>query len=134
MDPQTIEEVLALLKERPRDVELHQLLGAMHFKRRDLNAAWQAYMQALRIDPGNPFTCLYFANLLRLCDDKSYARELYERAVCIAPDLAVVHWCSAEFHRSQGEHAVAAKAYERAVAVDPDDEQAREAARRLACA
>ena len=48
------------------------------------------------------------------------------RAVCIAPDLAVVHWCSAEFHRSQGEYALAAKAYERAVAADPDDEQARE--------
>jgi cytochrome c-type biogenesis protein CcmH/NrfG len=116
---------LALLKERPRDVELYQLLGGMYLKRRDLNAAWQAYMQALRLDPDDPFTCLYFANLLTLCDDKTYAREWYERAAWLAPDLAVVHWCRAECFRSQGEYASADQGYERAVAVDPEDEQAR---------
>lgn len=126
MEPRTIEEVLAMLEQRPRDAELYQLLGNLHFKRRDLKAAWSAYMQALRLDPDDPFTCLYFGNLLRLCDDKSYARELYERAAWLAPDLAVVHWCRAEFYRSQGDYALAAEAYERAVAVAPDDEQARE--------
>ena len=115
-----------MLPDRPRDAESYQLLGNLYFKQRDLEYAWQAYMQALRLDPDDPFTCLYFANLLRICDDKSYARKLYERAVWLAPDIAVVHWCIAEFHRSQGEYALAAKAYERAVAVDPGDEQARE--------
>jgi tetratricopeptide (TPR) repeat protein len=115
-----------MLKERPRDAELYQVLGGLYLERRDLRAAWQAYMRTLELDPDDPFTCLYFANLLRLCDDKSYARELYERAAWLAPDLAVVHWCRAEFDRSRGEYASAAQAYERAVAVAPNDEQARE--------
>jgi tetratricopeptide (TPR) repeat protein len=126
VEPRTVEEVLALLKERPRDAELYQLLGGLYFKRRDLRAAWQAYMQALRLDPDDPFTCLFFGNLLTLCDDKSYAEELYERAAWLAPDLAVVHWCRADLHRAQGEYELAGRAYERAVAVAPDDEQARE--------
>jgi tetratricopeptide (TPR) repeat protein len=125
VDPRSVEEVLEMLKERPRDAELYQRLGGLYLKQRDLRAAWQAYMQALELDPDDPFTCLYFGNLLALCDDKTYAKELYERAVKLAPDLAVVHWCRADLHRSQGEYELAGQAYERAVAVAPEDDQAR---------
>jgi cytochrome c-type biogenesis protein CcmH/NrfG len=125
MEPETIEDMLALVKERPDDVDLYQRLGRLYFQQRDLQKAWEAYMQALKLEPDNPFTCLYFANLLTLWDDKKYAAELYERAVAVAPDLAVVHWCLAEFYRAQGQFDRAEQAYGQAVAVDPDDEVAR---------
>ena len=124
-EPATIEEVLALLRERPDDAELYQQLGELHFKRRELMEAWEAFMQSLRLDPDDPWTCLKFGTLLTICDDKHYARELFDRAIALDAELAVAHWCSANLYRKQGEYDLAEQAYERAVDVDPEDEQAR---------
>jgi tetratricopeptide (TPR) repeat protein len=125
-EPITIEEVLALLRERPDDAELYQQLGDLHFKRRELMEAWEAFMQSLRLDPDDPWTCLKFGTLLTLCDNMHYARKLFDHAIALGPELAVAHWCSANLYRKQGEYALAERAYERAVEVDPDDEEARE--------
>jgi cytochrome c-type biogenesis protein CcmH/NrfG len=105
---------------------LYQQLGALHFKRKELMEAWEAFMQSLRLNPDDPWTCLKFGTLLTLCDDKHYARELFDHAIALDPELAVAHWCSANLYRKQGEYELAERAYERAVEVDPDDEQARE--------
>jgi tetratricopeptide (TPR) repeat protein len=78
------------------------------------------------IDPDDPWTCLKFGSLLTICDDKHYARELFDHAIALDPELAVAHWCSANLYRKQGEYELAEQAYERAVEVDPEDEQARE--------
>ena len=37
----------------------------------------------LRLDPDDLFTCLKFGNLLTVCDDKHYARELFDRAIYV---------------------------------------------------
>lgn len=126
MEPRMVEEVLALLRERPDDAELYQQLGDLYFEQRELMKAWHAYMQSLRLNPDDAWTCLKFGTLLTICDDKKYARELFDRAIELDPDLAVAHWCSANLHRKQGEYELAERAYERAVEVDPNDEQARE--------
>jgi tetratricopeptide (TPR) repeat protein len=126
MEPATVEEVLEQLKARPNDAELYQRLGGLYFERRELAEAWKAFMQSLRLDPEDPWTCLKFGTLLMLCDDKTYARKLFDHAIGLAPELAVTHWCSGDLYRKQGEYELAERAYKRAVAVDPDDEQARE--------
>jgi hypothetical protein len=54
----TVEEAVALLKERPDDAELYQHLGGLYFQRSDLIEAWQAYMQSPRLNPDGPWTCL----------------------------------------------------------------------------
>jgi cytochrome c-type biogenesis protein CcmH/NrfG len=126
MEPTTVEEVLEQLKSHPDDAELYQRLGDLYFDRRELVEAWKAFMQSLRLDPEDPWTCLKFGTLLTLCDDKTYARKLFDYAIGLAPELAVVHWCSGDLYRKQGEYESAERAYGRAVAVDPDDEQARE--------
>jgi cytochrome c-type biogenesis protein CcmH/NrfG len=123
--PETVEEVLELLKERPDDAELYQQLGELHFKRRELMEAWHAFMHSLRLNPENPWTCLKFGTLLTICDDKQYARTLFDYAIQLNPELAVAHWCSGDLYREQGAYELAECAYERAVEVDPDDEQAR---------
>jgi tetratricopeptide (TPR) repeat protein len=125
-EPTTVEETLALLRERPNDAELYQQLGDLHFERRELMEAWKAYMQSFRLNPDDPWTCVKFGTLLMICDDKSYARKLFDRAIDLAPELGVAHWCSGNLHRKQGEYELAGRAYVRAVEVDPDDEQARE--------
>lgn len=85
MEPETVEDILALLREQPNDVDLYQRLGGLYFKQRDLHKAWRAYMQALRLNPDDPFTCLFFGNLLSICDDKRWAWELFEHAAEVAP-------------------------------------------------
>lgn len=125
MEPTTVEEALALLKQRPNDAELYQYLGALYFQQRQVIEAWEAYMQSLRLNPDDPWTCLKFANLLSICDDKKYARELLDHAIRLAPELAVVHWCSGDLYRAQRKFKLAERAYERAARVDPDDEQAQ---------
>jgi tetratricopeptide (TPR) repeat protein len=122
----TVEGILTLLKERPDDAELYQRLGDLHFKQGALMEAWQAFMQSLRLNPDDPFTCLKFGTLLMLCDDKKYAMELFEHAIEVAPGLAVAHWCLGNLFREQGEYDLAERAYERAVEVAPDDQQAQE--------
>jgi cytochrome c-type biogenesis protein CcmH/NrfG len=126
MEATTIDEIHALLKERPGDAELHQQLGSLYFESGELTKAWEAYMQALRLDPDDPFTCLLFGNLLTLCDDRGYALTLFEHAAKVAPDLAVVHWCLGKFYRDVGRYEDAGREYERAVEVEPDNPQARE--------
>ena len=125
MEPTTVEEVLAHLKERPDDAELYQQLGHLYFKQRELMEAWQAFMQSLRLNPDDPQTCLEFGTLLTICKDKRYARVLFDRAIELEPELAVAHWCSANLYRKQGEYELAERAYERAFEVDQHDEQAR---------
>jgi cytochrome c-type biogenesis protein CcmH/NrfG len=125
LEASTVEDVLALLKDRPDDAELYQRLGGLYLKQRDVMEAWQAYMQSLRLNPDDPFTCLYFGNLLSLCDDKKWAWELYEHAAEVAPDLAVVHWCQGDLARKMNDFDRAERAYCEAVEADPDDEQAR---------
>jgi cytochrome c-type biogenesis protein CcmH/NrfG len=126
VEPTTVEEIVALLRERPDDAVLYQQLGELHFKRRELMDAWQAFMQSLRLNPADPWTCLKFGTLLTICDDKKYARELFDHAIRLDPELAAAHWCSGNLYRKQGEFELAARAYERAVEVDPANEQARE--------
>jgi tetratricopeptide (TPR) repeat protein len=126
MEATAIDEILALLKERPHDAELHQQLGSLYFEIGELAKAWEAYMQALRLDPDDPFTCLLFGNLLTLCDDRVYALTLFEHAAEVAPHLAIVHWCLGKFYREVGRYEDAGREYERAVEVEPDNREARE--------
>lgn len=125
IEPTSVEEAVSLLKERPDDAELYQQLGDLYFKQRDLMEAWQAYMQSLRLNPDDPWTCMKFGTLLTLCNDTRNARELFDLAIELQPGLAAAHWCSANLYRRQGEYPLAERAYERAVEVDPGNEQAQ---------
>ncbi len=125
LKPKTEEEILALLQERPDDAELYQQLGMLYQEQREIMKAWRAYMQSLRLNPHDPFTCLYFGNLLTICDDKKYALLLFKYAIQLAPDLAVAHWCLADLYCKLGDYGLAERSYERAVEVAPDHEQAR---------
>src|SRR5436305_1422429 len=79
--PKTVEEAIALLKQRPDDAQVHQYLGDLHFERRELMEAWRAYMQSLRPNADDVWTCLKFGTLLTICADKHYAWQLIDRAI-----------------------------------------------------
>ena len=68
-EPTTIEEALLLLTQRPNDAELCQQLGGLYLKAGKFGEAWEAFMQSLRLNPDDPWTCLKFGTLLTICDD-----------------------------------------------------------------
>lgn len=123
-EPATVEQSLAQLKEHPGDAQLYQHLGSLYFKRGELFEAWQAYLQSLRLNPDDPWTCLKFATLLMFCNDKQNARMLIDYAIELEPHLAVVHWSSANLHREQGQYDLAELAYQRAIEAEPNNKQA----------
>jgi cytochrome c-type biogenesis protein CcmH/NrfG len=125
-EPATIEQALALLKERPNDAELYQQLGGLYFQRGDLNEAWQAFTTSFHLNPDDPWTALRFGTLLTICDDKKFARTLFDHALNLAPNLSTAWWVSANLHRKVGDHDWAEQEYKRAVEVDPNDEQAKQ--------
>src|SRR4051812_20403560 len=101
MKPELSDDILALLKQRPDDAELHQRLGSAYLKQRQLGEALDAYARAFRLAPNDAFICLYLGNLLQLTDP-SGARACFERAAALLPNEAVVHWFRGDLSRSQG--------------------------------
>jgi tetratricopeptide (TPR) repeat protein len=107
MEPGTIEDILARLDQRPEDAELQQELGDLYFQQGDLMKAWKAYMQSLRLNPYDLFTCLKFGALLMICEDKKYSQDSFERAIALEPELAVAHWSLGNLYRKKGDYGLA---------------------------
>lgn len=125
LEPQTVEEALSLLEVRPDDADLYQLLGSLYFRNRELVAANKAYRQACRLDPEDPFKCLFLGNLLAINEDKREAIAWFERAEELAPRLWTVYWCKGNLFRKQGKYNRADQAYRRAVELEPENECAQ---------
>jgi Flp pilus assembly protein TadD len=93
MEPETIEDVLALLEERPADAELFQLLGRLYLKERRLEKARAAYEQSLLLDPGDPFTYLYLGNWFWANGQRHEALKRFKHAAKLLPGAPVVYGC-----------------------------------------
>ncbi len=126
MESESIDDVLALLEERPTDSAPFQKLGQLYMKAGRLEEAQQVYERLLDLDPKDPFTHLFLANCFS-------ARKMYPEALarsqCAAellPDEAVAYWCQGDIYKAQGQYRLAQEAYERAVRVAPENEQAHD--------
>jgi tetratricopeptide (TPR) repeat protein len=126
MEPETVEDVHALIRERPSDPELLQRLGRLYMKAGRLEEARQAYERSLELDPCDPFTHLYLGNWFYAGRMYSEALGQFQRAAELAPREAIVSSCQGDVYRAQGRYELAQEAYEKAVRVAPDDQQARE--------
>jgi Flp pilus assembly protein TadD len=125
MATETVEDVLALIEQRPTDAELFQLLGQLLLKERRMDEARAAYERALALDPGDPFTHLYLGNWFWFNGQRGEALKRFEHAAELLPDEAVVYWCQGDVYRAMGRLELAEAAYKKACRVDPEDEQAR---------
>lgn len=125
MEPETIEEVLALIEDRPTDGELYQLLGVLYMKAHRLEEARAAYEQALALGPDDPFTHLYLGNWLWTIGERREALKRFKHAAELLPDEAVVYWCQGDVLRAMGRFRVAEAMFKKAVRVDPNDPEAQ---------
>ena len=126
MEQETVEDVLALIGERPADAELFQRLGQLYLKAGRFEEARQAYERSLELDPNDPFTHLFLGNWFYAGRMYPEALERSQRAAELLPDEAVAYWFQGDIYRAQGRYELAQQAYETAVHIAPDDQQACE--------
>ena len=125
MEPETVDDVLALIEKRPADAELYQQLGHLYNKADRREEARAAYERSLELNPKDAFTHLFLGNWFYASRSYPEALARFQNAAELMPDQAVAFWCLGDAYRAQGIYHLAQKSYETAVHVDPDDEQAR---------
>jgi tetratricopeptide (TPR) repeat protein len=126
MEPETIEDVLALIENQPGDAELYQRLGQLYSEADRPEEARGAFERSIELDPNDAFTHLFLGNWC-------YKRRMYQEALTrfqhaaeLMPDKPVAYWCQGDAYRAQGRYHLAQRAYEAAVRVSPDHQTARE--------
>ena len=125
METETVEDVLALITDRPADPELFQRLGHAYTKAGQVDEARQAFERSLELDPDDAFTHLFLGNWF---GGQSMYREAllqFQLAATLLPDEAVVHWCLADAYKNQGRFDLAHAHFQTGVRVAPEDPQAR---------
>jgi tetratricopeptide (TPR) repeat protein len=125
VEPQTVEEVLSLIEERPADADLFQLLGQLYLKDGQLKQSRAAFEQSLTLAPDDPWTHLYLGNWCFRSGKRREALDWFRRAAELLPDEAIVYTCQGDIYKSQGEHVLAEEAFKTAVRIAPDDAAAR---------
>jgi predicted Zn-dependent protease len=96
VEPETVEDVLALIEEQPANAELFQLLGRLYVKAGSLGHAREAYEQSLALAPTDPWTHLYLGNWCWLCGKPREALTWFKRAGELLPDEAIVYTCQGD--------------------------------------
>ena len=125
VEPDTVEEVLALIDERPGDAELFQLLGKLYLRAGRLGEARDAYERSLALDPNDPWTHLYMGNWYYRVSKLREALEEFKNAAELLPSEAIVYTCQGDIYRAQGRLDLAEEAYRTAVRIAPEDQAAR---------
>ena len=125
MEPETVEDVLALIEERPADAELFQTLGRLYLKAGRFDEARAAYERSLALAPDDPWTHLYMGNWFYHLGRHREALAEFKLAAELLPDEAIVYTCQGDIYKTQGRHDQAEEAYRIAVRVAPDNASAR---------
>jgi tetratricopeptide (TPR) repeat protein len=118
--------LLALEAENPDDVDLLVHIAGQYFKSQDFGKSCDYYVRALKLDPYDGWSHLYFGNLLsglRCYDD---ALKHFKYAADFLPDVACPQWCLGDAYRKQGDFDNADSHYRKAVEIDPDDTKAKQ--------
>ena len=123
--PEQLDEITEQLAIEPFNAELHQALGKALIKAGDLDAARDALVQAMVLDPADPWSHLYMGNVYYHQGNHREALGKFQDAHRLEPALAVALVCMADAYHCLGEIDLAGEHYRKAVEVDPDDEIAQ---------
>ena len=112
------------IRNDPNNEELYQNLGALYVKYNEYESAEVAYKKAMKLNPENPWTYLYFGNLCYAKNETSKAIEWFTEATRRLPDNSCPFWCLAEAYEKKGQWYLADKYFHQAVDVNPNDSEA----------
>lgn len=102
--------------------EIHNLLlRAAEFRQANqLDKAAEVYQQLLQQHTGNVQVHLDYGDLQKRLGNLTMAAEHFNRAICLAPNLAVGHSCLGGVYRLMAKHEEAETHYRRAVELAPN--------------
>ena len=120
-----LDGLLALEADNPDDVDLLVRIGMRYFKSHDFENCSDYYVRALKLDPYDGWSHLYFGNMLSAfgCNDDALTHFNY--AADFLPDAACPQWCLGDQFLKHDDSDNAGLHYKRAVEIDPDDAMAR---------
>ena len=101
LDSLELPELLALERDNPDDVDLLVRIGVSYFKSRQLDKCREYYVRALKIDPHNGWSHLYFGNLCYGLRCYSEAITHFGYAAEFLPDVACPHWCLGDAYHAR---------------------------------
>ena len=116
-----LSDLLAAEIESPDDVDLLVLIGQRYFKSQEFDKSRDYYVRAVKLDPFDGWSHLYFGNLLyalRCYDD---ALTHFKYAADFLPENGCPHWCMGDTYHALGDLNNADSHYHKAVEIDPDD-------------
>ncbi|WP_417380774.1 tetratricopeptide repeat protein [Gimesia sp.] len=119
-------DLLALEHDNPDEVDLLIRIGMAYFKSYQLDKCNEYYERALKIDPYDGWSHLFFGNLC-------YGLKCYDEAIThfgyaaeFLPDVSCPHWCLGDAYRAHGDFTRADWHYHKSVEIDPGDPKARQ--------
>lgn len=119
-------DLLALERDHPDDVDLLIRIGGVYLKLRQVERCRDYYVRALKLDPFDGWSHLFFGNLCYGLKCYPEAITHFKYAADFLPDAACPHWCLGDAYRAHGDFAHAQWHYEKAVEIDPTDHRARQ--------
>ncbi|MFO1261506.1 MAG: tetratricopeptide repeat protein [Sphingomonadaceae bacterium] len=119
-----LDEALArgetLAREYPRSVLLHDVLGQIHYARRDLDQAVAAFRRAIAVRPDCPEVHYNLAVVLQELGEKEQALASYEAAIAYKPDYFAAYNNLGALHLALGHSREAIAALQSAIKLKPD--------------
>jgi tetratricopeptide (TPR) repeat protein len=108
------------LQTGSRTTALHNNLGNAYFKERRFNAAEQAYLDALELDPEYLFSLNNIALTLYHAGDTQEARKLIGEAIKNFPDVSFLRTTEGYLRFREGDRKGALRAFRKAIEINPD--------------
>lgn len=121
-----LSELLALEDDHPEDVDLLIRIGRTYLRAGELRRCNKYYSRALKIDPYNGWSHLFFGSLGMGLKCYEEAITHFSYAADFIPDSACPHWCLGDAYRAQGDFTRADLHYRKAVEIEPDNPTAHE--------
>jgi tetratricopeptide (TPR) repeat protein len=126
LDALELADLLALERGNPDDVDLLIRIGQSYFKSHQLDKCREYYVRALKIDPYDGWSHLYFGNLCYGLRCYSEAITHFGYATDFLPNVAAPQWCLGDTYLALGDFPRAELHYRKAVEIDPTDLKAKE--------
>lgn len=125
-DMLALAELLVIEADNSDDVHLLVSIASHYFRSRDFGKSCSYYVRALKVDPYDGWSHLYFGNLLSAFKLYDEARTHFNYAAEFLSDVACPHWCLGDVCRKQGDLDRAEHHYRKGVEIDPADAKANE--------
>jgi len=108
-----------LIKDYPKELLLHNILGVYEETEGNLNAAAKSYQNALNINQNIPELQFNLGAILDALDDNDGAIEHYQKAIKLNPSFTEAFFNLGITYQRQSNYDLAIKSYEKAISFQP---------------